>query len=78
MGKFAKLIELENNEQVLLIIEYNEDEEIYELIQRTEIKGMVAKIAHGYKSEEIALKNMEKFSIEQAIIFRNTIAAMLS
>jgi hypothetical protein len=64
MGKFARLIELENNEQVLLTIEYNDEKEMHELVQRTEIDGMVAKIAHGYKTEEIAVKNMDKFSFK--------------
>jgi hypothetical protein len=74
--KFAKLFDLENDEQVLLTIEYNDDEEIHELVQRTEIDGTVAKIAHGYKSKQIAIKNMKKFSIEQAITFRETMMAL--
>lgn len=74
--KFAKLFDLENDVQVLLTIEYKEKDDTYEMVCRTDIEGCIAQIAHGYKTEELAVKNMEKFSIEQAITFRETMSAM--
>jgi len=74
--KFAKLFDLENDNQVLLTIEYKEEENIYEMVCRANVEGCITQIVRGYKTEEIAVKNMEKFTIEQAIIFRETMISI--
>jgi len=77
MAKFAKLIELDN-EQVLLTVNYNDDDDNYEVAIRTDLEGCVAQIKLGFDSEENANKVIETYSQEQAVKFRSEMVAMLS
>ena len=78
MAKFAKLIELENDEQVLLTVNYNDDDDNFEVFIRTDLNGCVAQIKLGFDSEEKANKVLETYSKEQAVKFRSEMVAMLS
>jgi hypothetical protein len=78
MAKFAKLIELDNEEQVLLTVNYNDDDGNYEVAIRTDLEGCVAQIKLGFNSEEKANKVLETYSQEQAVKFRAEMVAMLS
>lgn len=78
MAKFAKLIELDNDEQVLLTVNHNDDEDNYEVFIRTDFEGWVAQIKLGFDTKEKAIKVLETYSQEEALKFRSKIAAMLS
>lgn len=78
MAKFAKLIELDNDEQVLLTVNYNDDDDNLEVFIRTDLEGCVAQIKLGFDSEETANKVLETYSQEQAVKFRSEMVAMLS
>lgn len=78
MAKFAKLIELDNDEQVLLTVNYNDDDDNFKVFIRTDLEGCVAQIKLGFDSEEKANKVLETYSQEQAVKFRSKMVAMLS
>lgn len=78
MAKFAKLIELDNDEQVLLTVNYNDDDDNFQVFIRTDFEGCVAQIKLGFDSEEKANKVLETYSQEQAVKFRAEMVAMLS
>lgn len=69
MAKFAKLIELDNEEQVLLTISYNDDKNVFEASVRTDLDGFVVQVTFGF-SEGHASEFLEHYSKEQAIAFR--------
>jgi hypothetical protein len=78
MAKFAKLIELDNEEQVLLTVNQNEDDDNYEVTIRTDLEDCIAQIKLGFDSKEKANKVLETYSQEQAVEFRSKMVAMLS
>jgi hypothetical protein len=78
MGKFAKLIELDFDEQVLLTVGYNDEDDKYELAIRTDVEGVTAQIKAGFKDEETALKAMNSYNQDNAFKFRNEMVVMLS
>jgi len=78
MTRFAKLIEIENNEQVLLTVNFNNELDNYEVSIRTDFEGCAAEIKLGFDSEEKAQNVLETYSYEQAVKFRNEIIAMTS
>ena len=78
MAKFAKLIELDNDEQVLLTVNYNDEDDNFEVFIRTDFEGCAAQIKLGFDSEEKANKVIETYSQEQAVKFRSKMVAMLS
>jgi len=78
MSKFAKLIELENNEQVLLTLNYNDEDDNYEVEVRTDLEGVTASIKLGFNEEEKALIMLEKYTEESAIKYRSEMVKMLT
>ena len=78
MSKFAKIIELEDDNQVLLTYSYNDEEDSDELQIRTDVKGTIAKITLGFSSEAEALRAMENYNLSRAIDFRNQMIKLLS
>ena len=78
MAKFAKLIELDNDEQVLLTVNYNDEDDNFEVFIRTDLEACVAQIKLGFDNEEKANKVLETYSQEQAVKFRSEMVAMLS
>ena len=52
--KFAKLFDLEDGEQVLLTVEYDDDKDQYELIFKTDFNGATASMKLGYKEESMS------------------------
>lgn len=77
MAKFAKLFELPNNEQVLVIIEYNNDNEKFEVILKTDFWSYVAEMKHGFIDKDPAIKMFENYTMENAIDFRNNLSKTL-
>ena len=78
MSKFAKIIELEDDNQVLLTYSYNDEEDSDELQIRTDVKGTIAKITLGFSSEAKVLRAMENYNLSRAIDFRNQMIKLLS
>jgi len=69
--KFAKLFDLEDGEQVLVTIDYNDDEDHYELVFRTDFDGVVAQMKLGYDDESKAVEEFEKCELKsRAVDFR--------
>lgn len=78
MAKFARIIELKNNEQVLLTVEFNNDTDSYELKVRTDFDGVISQAAFGVKDEKKAIKMMETYPASAAYDFRADIDKMLN
>jgi hypothetical protein len=77
MAKFAKIIELENENQVLLTVDYDDDEDNYKVRIRTDLDGCVAQISLGFETEEKATNILNIYSQEKAILFREEMEKML-
>jgi hypothetical protein len=78
MSKFAKLIELEDGEQVLLTLNYNDEDDNYEVEVRTDLEGVTASIKLGFNKEDKALKVLDRYSKEDALKYRNQMVTMLT
>ena len=70
MGKFAKIIELDDKEQVLLTVNYEPIEQCYELHIRTDFTDVSGKLKLGFNTEAQAIAVMEKYDVENAKIHR--------
>ena len=77
MGKFARIIELENDEQVLLTVDYDHGSDEYELKMRTDFGYCFAQVAMGFEEKEQAEKMLLDYTPEQAAKFRSDMSAML-
>lgn len=78
MSKFAKLIELEDGEQVLLTLNYNDEDDNYEVEVRTDLEGVTASIKLGFNKEDKALNVLGKYSKKDALKYRNQMVTMLT
>ena len=78
MSKFAKLIELEDGEQVLLTLNYNDEDDNFEVEVRTDLEGVTASIKLGFNEEEKALNMLEKYNEDSAIKYRQQMETMLT
>jgi hypothetical protein len=77
MSKFAKLIELEDGEQVLLTLNYNDEDDNYEVKVRTDLNGATASIKLGFNEEDKALELLEKYTKKDATKYREQMVEML-
>ncbi len=77
MSKFAKIIEIEE-EQVLLTVNYNDEHDIYEVAKRTDFKGIAAKIEIGFGNKEEAVEYIKDFTYEEAVKFRSEMIRIFS
>jgi hypothetical protein len=77
MAKFAKLIELDNQEQVLIYLFYNDDDEVYEMHIRTDFEDLVAQSKMTFKNQEAAIKALEGYSHEKALKYRTELFHIL-
>ena len=78
MSKFAKLIELGNDEQVLLTLNYNDEDDIYEVEIRTDLEGVAASMKLGYDEEFKALETLKKYGKGDAEKYRQQMVTMLT
>jgi hypothetical protein len=80
--KFAKLFDLENDQQVLLIRSYcyndEDNSESFDLTIRTDVGDAVAKITYGYNTEEEADKVINEYNENDARMFRVDMEKMFS
>ncbi|WP_299163305.1 hypothetical protein [uncultured Tenacibaculum sp.] len=77
MAEFARLFELPNNNQVLLTLEYDNEDNSFEIKVRSEINGATASLSFGFDTEEKALKMLEEFNLLNAKNARNEMMNVL-
>ena len=77
MTKFAKLFELDQDEQVLLTLDYNEENKMYVVNVRTDINNVSAVIGLSFEYHNHALSALNKFSKDHAIKFRKNVIATI-
>lgn len=78
MAKFCRIIELEDNEQVLLVMGYNEEDEMPAIEVSANFDGAVAQMKLSFKTEKSMKKAFNEFSIDSASKFRNEMASMFN
>lgn len=77
MAKFAKLFELEGDEQVLIMMEPDEDGSI-SVKTITDIGNAHFSVEGTYINDEKAKKSFDKFKMKDAIEFREAALQMVS
>lgn len=73
MAKFARIIDIDNDTQLLILVEYNSSTDKYEFIMQTDLEGVQIKSTLEMNSEEQAYIALEDFSFESAINFVNNL-----
>ena len=76
--KFAKLFDLENDEQVLVVKDYDNDREKDIVTVSTDFEAARAAATYSFKDEETQLKMFDSFDIESAKRFRTAMEADFS
>ena len=75
MAKFAKLFELENDEQVLVTLKFDNQQKTLNLIQRADIYGCVAEIKIVFDTEEKAQAALDSYSVDNANSFYKEVSS---
>jgi carbamoylphosphate synthase large subunit len=78
MANFAKLIQLEKSEQVLVTMSYNDEDDVYEVLLRTDFDNCVAQIKMGFAKEKEAKEVVSTYTKTQAILFRKEMSTIVS
>lgn len=78
MAKFARTFELENDQQVLLTLNYNDEDDNYEIEQRTDYLSMVMKIKLGFDTLERAEEVLQIYTKQDAENFIKQIKNLTS
>lgn len=76
MPKFARIIELENEEQVVITVEYDSVEDCFKTVIMTDTEDCTAKMKHGFSTREGAMNLLNSYSIEQARDLRKLLIEM--
>lgn len=77
MSKFAKLFEINDRDQVLVTVGENNDEDKFELVQRTDIDGLVLQMAIGFKTEEAMDAALVDYNLDNAQKFYEAVKTLL-
>lgn len=77
MARFARIIELEDNEQVLLNLEYNNENYEVRISTNFHSEGLCSSVCVAFGEYEDALEMINNFPVEDAIKFRNAMADMI-
>ena len=80
MAKFAKVFDLDNDEQVLVTLEFQETEnsEEYNVKVTTSLEGVTVSNIYGYNDEEAQLQVFHRYSKKDALEFREATVKMFS
>ena len=73
MSKFARIIELEEGDQVLLIKTFDTSEDCYEIKIIVEFESVTASVNLGFDTEEKAANTLATFTVEDAEKLRKAI-----
>ncbi|MDM1536377.1 hypothetical protein [Myroides odoratimimus] len=73
MAKFAKVIDIDEDTQVLIFIEYNSKTDKNDVIILTDIEGSQAKLTFEFDNQEEAYKGLNDFTNEKAHDFINSV-----
>jgi hypothetical protein len=76
MGNFAKVFDLENEEQVLVVLGFDNEEDKHEVKLTTEMVGVSISMSIGCEKEEQAQKIFDEYTIENAQEFRKNMDSM--
>ncbi|WP_313138422.1 hypothetical protein [Myroides sp.] len=76
MPKFARIIDIDEDNQVLLMHSYNAEEDEDEVILTTCTESIQCKMILSFKSKEIALEILSTFSTERAAEFYRSAIAL--
>lgn len=77
MGKFAKLIDLENGEQVLLTKSFNEQKKTFKVSVATDFEKAFLEIGGEFFEEHKANEMINNYTKEMAVEFRAVMAALI-
>lgn len=72
--KFAKVFDLENDEQVLVVKDYDNDEETDIVTVSTDFETARAAMTYKFKNEEGQQKMFDSFDMESAEKFRKAMS----
>lgn len=72
--KFAKVFDLENDQQVLVVKDYDNDEEKDIVTVSTDFETARAAMTYKFKNEEVQQKMFDSFDMESAEKFRNAMS----
>lgn len=80
MSKFAKLFEMPNGDQVLVVIKGDEENEDGPslLALTTDVGGVTMSATLGFKGEEDAQKAFDEYDMEGAEVFYGSAMGMLT
>jgi len=78
MAKFAKIIELDNKEQILLTINYNHKDHGWDVVVRTDFDGLSTQITLDFDNEKEAVEVLENYSKDEAVELRESMEKVLS
>ena len=70
--KFAKLFDLENDIQVLIVKDYDNDKEKNIITVSSDFDGAMVSLIISFNDEETQLKHFDLFNTEKAKGFRET------
>lgn len=70
MKKFARIIDFPDESQMLLTIDYNQEDETHQLTMRCDFDELSMKMGLDFQEEESAQEAMENFTQEQAMLFK--------
>ena len=72
--KFAKIFDLENGEQILVVMQYDDEQNTHDLVVSTNIEGTKLDLTFSFESEEDLESYFNNLNTEYAVKFR---AAMI-
>lgn len=75
---FAKLFEFADNGQVLVRIQFLDDEELWRVTLETMVNGIIVETGGNYDTLDEAQKSMDNISDEQALQYRIAIVESIS
>lgn len=76
--KFARLFELENDEQVLLTVMYDTDNETHILTITSIFGGVSGEMKIEFNEKEDAITVMNDYTLDNAISFREKIGELIT
>ncbi|MDO5858936.1 hypothetical protein Q2490_16795 [Myroides odoratimimus] len=77
MAKFARIFEIDEYTQVLIMVEFNSNTDKYDISILTEVGGLQGKLEFEYDHEEQAYEDLNNFTTEKAHIFVDQVRSQM-